>query len=440
MNPSTISRWSMRRWSRPPRLRLSDAALDLDRVFGAPEASRRRRTPSIGPPRRAAALRPADSRRRAAHHQGLAAAASRWPSAAPRRTPQCAPSRRCAPPTLDLASDLDEVGAATATAEPPPSIRPAATVVGKRHRRYEAAVPASPAPDAAVGARLLAVIIDLIDPRRHRRRRRLLHDADLRHRRRGRRPFFPKDRCSRSCSCRTAATWWRSRPAGRRSARWPPASASCPRSPSRAARSRPRVSADADVGACSPIPAGLGFLTALFSRDHRGLHDRFAGTRVVRASGCMTMRPERLAIAVATVGGIGYVPFAPGTFGSAAGVLVWWLLGPSAIVQASRSLAIFCGRRVERRRRRTARAAAPIPAMSSSTKSMGMLITLFLDPVGWARRARRRSCSSALADVVKPYPANRFERLPRRPRRHGGRLHGRRLRQSARAQRDTRIG
>jgi uncharacterized RDD family membrane protein YckC len=29
-------------------------------------------------------------------------------------------------------------------------------------------------------------------------------------------------------------------------------------------------------------PAGLGFLTALFSRDHRGLHDRFAGTRVVR--------------------------------------------------------------------------------------------------------------------------------------------------------------
>ena len=31
------------------------------------------------------------------------------------------------------------------------------------------------------------------------------------------------------------------------------------------------------------IPAGLGFLTAVLSRDHRGLHDRFAGTRVVRA-------------------------------------------------------------------------------------------------------------------------------------------------------------
>jgi uncharacterized RDD family membrane protein YckC len=32
------------------------------------------------------------------------------------------------------------------------------------------------------------------------------------------------------------------------------------------------------------VPAGLGFLSAIFSHDHRGLHDRFAGTRVVRAS------------------------------------------------------------------------------------------------------------------------------------------------------------
>jgi uncharacterized RDD family membrane protein YckC len=30
------------------------------------------------------------------------------------------------------------------------------------------------------------------------------------------------------------------------------------------------------------VPAGLGFLSAVVSRDHRGLHDRFAGTRVVR--------------------------------------------------------------------------------------------------------------------------------------------------------------
>lgn len=38
------------------------------------------------------------------------------------------------------------------------------------------------------------------------------------------------------------------------------------------------------VWAALVIPAGLGLLTTLFSDDHRGLHDRFAGTRVVRAT------------------------------------------------------------------------------------------------------------------------------------------------------------
>ncbi len=32
------------------------------------------------------------------------------------------------------------------------------------------------------------------------------------------------------------------------------------------------------------VPAGVGLLTAVMSHDRRGLHDRFAGTRVVRAS------------------------------------------------------------------------------------------------------------------------------------------------------------
>jgi len=32
------------------------------------------------------------------------------------------------------------------------------------------------------------------------------------------------------------------------------------------------------------VPAGLGFLSAVFSHDRRGLHDRCAGTRVIRAS------------------------------------------------------------------------------------------------------------------------------------------------------------
>jgi uncharacterized RDD family membrane protein YckC len=32
------------------------------------------------------------------------------------------------------------------------------------------------------------------------------------------------------------------------------------------------------------LPAGLGLLSTLVAHDHRGLHDRFAGTRVVRAA------------------------------------------------------------------------------------------------------------------------------------------------------------
>lgn len=38
------------------------------------------------------------------------------------------------------------------------------------------------------------------------------------------------------------------------------------------------------VFAALAVPAGLGLLSALFSSDHRGLHDRCAGTRVVRAN------------------------------------------------------------------------------------------------------------------------------------------------------------
>ena len=49
------------------------------------------------------------------------------------------------------------------------------------------------------------------------------------------------------------------------------------------AGSWPRVRQRSCAWLVLAVPAGLGFLTVL-SRDHRGVHDRFAGTRVVRAS------------------------------------------------------------------------------------------------------------------------------------------------------------
>jgi len=120
----------------------------------------------------------------------------------------------------------------------------------------------------------------------------------------------------------------------------------------------------------------------------------------------------RLALAVATVGGIGYVPLAPGTFGSAVGVLVWWLLGPSAIVQASAIVAVFAvgvwsAAVCERHCSRTD------PGHVVVDEVAGMLITLFLVPVGWGG-AFAGFLLFRVADVIKPYPANRFERL------HGG--------------------
>ena len=38
------------------------------------------------------------------------------------------------------------------------------------------------------------------------------------------------------------------------------------------------------VWALLAVPAGLGFITVIFSADRRGLHDRCAGTRVIRAT------------------------------------------------------------------------------------------------------------------------------------------------------------
>jgi phosphatidylglycerophosphatase A len=118
------------------------------------------------------------------------------------------------------------------------------------------------------------------------------------------------------------------------------------------------------------------------------------------------------ALAIATVLGVGYVPFAPGTFGSAAGLLLWWLLPPSAVVQAIVILALFAigawsGSVAEGHFNKT----DPGPVVVDEV--MGMLITLFLNPVGWLG-AIAAFLVFRVADVIKPFPANRLEAL------HGG--------------------
>ncbi len=125
-----------------------------------------------------------------------------------------------------------------------------------------------------------------------------------------------------------------------------------------------------------------------------------------------TSSGDRLGLAVATVLGVGYAPVAPGTFGSAAGLLVWWLLPASTTVQLVAIVAIFVagswgGSIAERHFGRTD------PGQVVIDEVMGMLITLFMNPVGW-KGALAGFLLFRLFDVIKPYPANRLEHL------HGG--------------------
>jgi phosphatidylglycerophosphatase A len=122
----------------------------------------------------------------------------------------------------------------------------------------------------------------------------------------------------------------------------------------------------------------------------------------------------RLAVFLATAGYAGYIPFAPGTVGSAVGLvvyaLVWWSGSPlveGGLIVALFSTGIWAGTTAER----FFGGIDPGPIVLDEV--VGMLITLAFIPVGW---------SAALAgfflfrvfDVIKPWPARSLERL------HGG--------------------
>lgn len=116
------------------------------------------------------------------------------------------------------------------------------------------------------------------------------------------------------------------------------------------------------------------------------------------------------AVLFSTALGVGYIPFAPGTFGSAAGLLLWALLPSAPAMQAVAIVVLFVGGSwsgsvAERHFGRAD------PGQVVIDEVMGMLITLFLNPVGWGGAVWGFLLFRA-ADIVKPYPANRLERLP----------------------------
>jgi len=116
------------------------------------------------------------------------------------------------------------------------------------------------------------------------------------------------------------------------------------------------------------------------------------------------------ALILATVGGVGYAPIAPGTFGSAAGLVLWALLPRTAVAQAVAIVLLFAlgswsGTVAEHHFGKTD------PGQVVIDEVMGMLITLFLNPVGWLG-AFIAFLLFRVADIIKPWPANRLEALP----------------------------
>jgi phosphatidylglycerophosphatase A len=119
----------------------------------------------------------------------------------------------------------------------------------------------------------------------------------------------------------------------------------------------------------------------------------------------------RLAVFLATAAYVGYAPVAPGTFGSAAGLVVYLLVWftKSRLLEAGLIAAIFAiGIWSATHAERYFGGVDPGPVVIDEV--LGMLVTLAFIPVG---------VSGALAgfvifrifDVLKPWPANRLENL-----------------------------
>lgn len=121
---------------------------------------------------------------------------------------------------------------------------------------------------------------------------------------------------------------------------------------------------------------------------------------------------DRIAMAVATVFGVGYAPVASGTFGSVPGVLLSWGLGrtggPWAVVAV---LAVLVPVGIWAADRAAALLGATDPKPVVIDEVAGQLVTLAFLPPSWPALAAGFFVFRAL-DVWKPFPADKLESLP----------------------------
>ena len=122
----------------------------------------------------------------------------------------------------------------------------------------------------------------------------------------------------------------------------------------------------------------------------------------------------RLAVFLATAAYCGYFPIAPGTVGSAAGLvvylLVWWTRSPIvevALIAATFAVGTWAATHAER----YFGGIDPGPVVIDEV--LGMLVTLAFIPAGWSA-VLTGFVLFRVFDVIKPFPANRLERF------HGG--------------------
>ena len=121
---------------------------------------------------------------------------------------------------------------------------------------------------------------------------------------------------------------------------------------------------------------------------------------------------NRVGLFIATCGYLGYVPVAPGTFGSAAGLAVFFLIRStgSVTVEVTAILALFAigiwsGTVAEH----YFGGIDPAPVVMDEV--VGMLITLAFLPVS-VTGAFVGFLVFRVLDVLKPWPSAQFERLP----------------------------
>ena len=121
---------------------------------------------------------------------------------------------------------------------------------------------------------------------------------------------------------------------------------------------------------------------------------------------------DRLVLGVATMGPCGHAPVAPGTFGSAAGLLLFWAVRASgslavelAVLLAVTAVGVAAATRAESTTGRHD------PGLVVIDETAGMLLTLAAVPVGLGG-AVVGFLAFRLFDIVKPFPARRAERLP----------------------------